>query len=125
MNWLENDELVKYELIPVVKQDINDWIEDNRYEDWFESSQDIDDFVDEQLPNELYELIENDIKEAIDEFGGAYNKTGCEYETKLDDVILENIIFENWDSIKNKYAERLYEKFNDDYSIYSDPEYDD
>ena len=124
MKGLECKDYVKLEATPIVTDIINDWIDAERYENWFENIEDVEDFSEMELPDVIFEKAVAEISISLEDCIGdyAYDSTECT-EDELH-VFVETL----WEKIKREYCERLTQLFDgpsfDDYLDEDDEEDD-
>ena len=99
MKGLECKDYVKLEATPIVTDIINDWIDAERYENWFENIEDVEDFSEMELPDAIFENAVAEISISLEDCIGdyAYDSTECT-EDELR-VFVETL----WEKIKREY----------------------
>lgn len=108
MECLDCKNYVKNEAIPIITDIITNWIDSERYEDWFESTDDIEEFSEMELPEEIKDSILSEINHSIADCFGDYDYDEPTFNEEDLFVLAESI----WVKEKNKYVDKLYDLFD-------------
>ena len=120
MECLNCKDYVKNEAKPVMTEIIKNWIDSERPVDWFECTEDVEDFEDLELPEELKTTIQTEINQSAKDCLEYY-----EYdETTVNDENLNILAEDIWCKEKTKYTEQLYDLFDREDFDYAENYYD-
>lgn len=124
MECLNCKDYVRIEAKPIVTDIIKNWIDSERPVDWFECLEDVEEFEDLELPEELNATIVSEINQSVKDCLEYY-----EYDETTVNVENLNILIEDiWCKEKTKYTEQLYDLFDrEDFDVddYYDGEFSD
>lgn len=116
MKCLECKNYVKNEVTPIITDIILNWIDSERYEDWFENTDDVEEFSEMELPEEIKDSILSEVNHSIADCFGDYDYDDPTFNEEDLFMLAETI----WVKEKNKYVDKLYDLFD----IESFDEYD-
>lgn len=115
MKGLECKDYIKCEATPIVTDIINNWIDSERYESWFENMDDVEDFSEMELPEDIFKNAIAEISISLEECLGDYAYDSVECSEDELHLFVETI----WEKTKRAYCERLTQLFDgpsfDDY----------
>ncbi len=115
MRGLECKDYIKFEATPIVTDIINNWIDSERYESWFENMDDVEDFSEMELPEDIFKNAIAEISVSLEDCLGDYAYDSTEYSEDELRVFVETI----WEKTKRVYCEQLTQMFDspsfDDY----------
>jgi hypothetical protein len=108
MKCLECKNYVKNEVTPIITDIILNWIDSERYEDWFENIDDVEEFSEMELPEEIKDSILSEVNHSIADCFGDYDYDDPTFNEEDLFMLAETI----WVKEKNKYVDKLYDLFD-------------
>ena len=108
MECLDCKDYIKNEVIPIITDIITNWIDSERYEDWFESTDDIEEFSEMELPEAIKDSILLEINKSIADCFGDYDYDEPTFNEEDLFILAESI----WVKEKTNYTDRLYDLFD-------------
>lgn len=108
MKCLECKNYVKNEVTPIITDIILNWIDSERYEDWFENTDDVEEFSEMELPEEIKDSILSEVNHSIADCFGDYDYDDPTFNEEDLFMLAETI----WVKEKNKYVDKLYDLFD-------------
>jgi hypothetical protein len=108
MKCLECKNYVKNEVTPIITDIILNWIDSERYEDWFENTDDIEEFSEMELPEEIKDTILREVNNSIADCFDDYDYDDPTFNEEDLFMLAETI----WVKEKNKYVDKLYDLFD-------------
>lgn len=108
MKCLECKNYVKNEVTPIITDIILNWIDSERYEDWFENTDDVEEFSEMELPEEIKDSILSEVNHSIADCFDDYDYDDPTFNEEDLFMLAETI----WVKEKNKYVDKLYDLFD-------------